>query len=185
MALVSNKLKMGDNVGILCRIIANCKNVSEIVYLSHISYFNIESNFPAAANLPYILCTEFAARSFLICDVSIPGIALHDYFDIDAVFSTVFKNLFGLLILNDSFDDVNNFRDRILFVDNFCLNTVMPAIATYNKRLLSAHTVQWPSYHMFQCCAGSNLPRMAWVCERFTIDPSPAYLCLVWPDVCI
>jgi hypothetical protein len=25
---------------------------------------------------------------------------------------------------------------------------------------------------------------MAWVCELFTIDPSPAYLFLVWPDVC-
>jgi hypothetical protein len=38
---------------------------------------------------------------------------------------------------------------------------------------------------MFQCCAGSNLPRMAWVCELFTIDPFPACLCLAWPDVCI
>jgi hypothetical protein len=102
---------MGDNVGILCRIIANCKNLSEIVYLSHVSYFNIECNFPAkaAANLPYILCTEFAAHSFLICDVSFPGIALHDYFNIGVVFSRVFKNLFGLFILNDSFDDVNYF----------------------------------------------------------------------------
>jgi hypothetical protein len=187
MALVSNKFKMGDNVGFLCRIIANCNNVSEIVYLSHVSQFNIERNFPAkaAANLPYILCTEFTARSFLNCDVSIPGIALHDYFYIDAVFSSVFKNLFGLFNLNESFDDVNNFLDRILFVDNFCFNTVMPAIAIYNKSLISAYTAQWPSYHMFQCCAGSNLPRMAWVCELFTIDPLPAYLCLVWPDVCI
>jgi hypothetical protein len=49
MALVSNKLRMDNNVGILCRIIANCKNVSEFVYLSHVSYFNIARNFPAKA----------------------------------------------------------------------------------------------------------------------------------------
>jgi hypothetical protein len=134
---------MGVNIGILCRIIASCKNVSEFVYLSHVSNFNIARNFPAeAANLPYIFCTEFDVRNFLNCDVSIPGIALHDYFNIDAVFSSVFKSLFGLFILNDSFDDVNNFLDRILLVDNFCLNTFMPAIATYNKSLFSAYTVQ-------------------------------------------
>jgi hypothetical protein len=135
---------MFDNVGILCYIIASCKNVSEFVYLFNISNFNIARNFPAkaAANFPYIFCTESAARNFLNCDVSIPGIALHDYFNIDAVFSSVFKNLFGLFILNDSFDDVNNFLDRILFVDTFCLNTVVPTIATYNKSLLSTHTVQ-------------------------------------------
>jgi hypothetical protein len=88
MALVSNTLKMGDNVSILCKIIANCKNVSEFVYLSHLKYFNIERNFPAkaAAYLPYIYCSESVARNFLNCDVSIPGIALHDYFNIDAFF---------------------------------------------------------------------------------------------------
>jgi hypothetical protein len=78
IALVSSKLKMSDNVSILYRIIANCKNVSEFVYLSHVSKFNIARNFPAkaAANLPYIFCTESVARNFLNCDVSIPRIAL-------------------------------------------------------------------------------------------------------------
>jgi hypothetical protein len=177
---------MGDNVGILCRIIANCKNVSQIIYLSHVSSFNIVRTFQAkTGNLPYILCTEFTARSFLICDDSIPGIALHDYFNIDAVFSSIFKSLFGLFILNDSFEDVNNFLDRILLVDKFCSNIFMPAIVTYNKGLFSAYTVQWFSYHMFRFCAGSNLPHKAWVCEFFAINPFPAYLCLVWLDVCI
>jgi hypothetical protein len=41
MALVSSKVKLGDNVpvGLLCRIIANCNNVSQIVYFSHVSQF--------------------------------------------------------------------------------------------------------------------------------------------------
>jgi hypothetical protein len=67
-ALVSSNFKMGDNISILCRIIASCKNVSEFVYLSHVSNFNIARNFPAkaAANLPFIFCTECAAVTFLI-----------------------------------------------------------------------------------------------------------------------
>jgi hypothetical protein len=40
---------MGDNIGILCEIIANCKNISDLEYLSHVSYFNIAHNFPAKA----------------------------------------------------------------------------------------------------------------------------------------
>jgi hypothetical protein len=149
--------------------------------------FNIARDFQAkaAANLPYIFCTEVAARNFLNCDVSIPGIALHSYFNIDAVFSSVFKDIFSLFVLNDSFNDVNNFLDRILLDNQHCFNNDCPAIATDNKRLLIARTVQWSGYHMFQYCAGRNLPRMAWVCEYFAVDPSPAYLCLVCPDVCI
>jgi hypothetical protein len=97
-ALVFNKLKMGDNVGILCNIIASCKNVSEFVYLFDVSNFNIARDFPAKAadKLIYIFCAEVAARNYLNCDVSIPGIGLDDYSGTHLKVDDMLGTLFGM-----------------------------------------------------------------------------------------